>query len=62
MFWVPTLGRAFVVWCIRMVHLYGGGAVGVLGPDHREGIYGLVYTYGVYAWGGGVIGCSQPPP
>ena len=36
--------------------------IGGVGTHHREGMYGLVYTYGVYAWGGGVMGCSQPPP
>ena len=46
-FWVPMLRRAFVVWCIHMVHLYGGGAVGVLGSNHRGG----------YLWAGVCIWC-----
>ena len=29
--------------------------IGGVGTHHREGMYGLVYTYGVYAWGGGVM-------
>ena len=45
-FWVPVLGRALAVWCIRMVHLYGGGAAGGPGPDYRGG-----YLWaGVYVW------------
>ena len=54
-FWVPILGRAFVVWCVCMVHLHGGGAVGVLGPDHRGGcLWAGVHIWCIYL-GGGVI-------
>ena len=47
MFSAPTIGKVFMGWYIHVVYIHGGwGDLSVLSPQHREGICGLVCTYG----------------